>query len=110
MRKLTPQEKKWVEDAYPLIAEAMKEHRLSDNDTVDWHGELSVTLCEAITEISPYSFTTVSVEEFRPKWIAYAKTRLNDCIGAVLETAQYRNKEIPFGLRPQKAAGRGRSL
>lgn len=113
MRKLTPQEQQWVESAYPLVKQTMESYNLSENDTIDWHGELSVALCEAVIEISPYSHTSavhIAMQVFLPNWLEYISRRLEDRAQALLQTKQYQVKEIPSGLRPQQAAGRGRSL
>lgn len=99
MRKLTPQEQQWVEYAYPLVKKTMESYNLSENDTIDWHGELSVALCEAVIE---QSSVAPSLE--------YIKGRLQDCIHTILESEQFRVKEIPSGLRPRRAVGRGCSL
>ena len=99
MRKLTPQEQQWVEYAYPLVKEIMRTYNLSENDAIDWHGELSVALCEAVIE---QSSVAPSLE--------YIKGRLQDRIHTILESEQFRVKEIPSGLRPRRAVGRGCSL
>ena len=109
MRKLTPQEQQWVECAYPLVKQTMESYNLSENDTIDWHGELSVALCEAaiemIDETAHYNAPTLLI-----RWPMYAAVRLTDCVHKILEAKQYQIKEIPSGLRPQQAAGRGRGL
>lgn len=110
MRKLTPQEQQWVESAYPLVKQTMERYNLSKNDTIDWHGELSVALCEAVINNSPYSKADLSVQAFVSQWIEYANRYLEDRVHSILESEQYRIKEIPSGLRPRRAAGRGRSL
>lgn len=113
MRKLTPQEQQWVESTYPLVKQTMESYNLSENDTIDWHGELSVALCEAVIEISPYSHINavhIAMQVFLPNWLDYVARRLEDRVHALLEAKQHKIKEIPSGLRPQQAAGRGRSL
>lgn len=110
MRKLTPQEQQWVEVAYPLVKKTMERYNLSENEAIDWHGELSVALCEAIMEVSRYIIADRSVESSMIRWIIYATNRLEDRVHSILELEQYYVKEIPFGLRPRRAAGRGRSL
>lgn len=110
MRKLTPQEQQWVEVAYPLVKRTMERYNLSENDTIDWHGELSVALCEAVMEISRYILTDYSVRGSMIRWLKYATNRLEDRVHSILELEQYYVKEIPSGLRPHRAAGRGRSL
>lgn len=110
MRKLTPQEQQWVESAYPLVKQTMERYNLSKNDTIDWHGELSVALCEAVIKNSPYSKTDLSVQAFVSQWIEYANLYLEDRVHSILESEQYRIKEIPSGLRPHKAVRRGYSL
>lgn len=110
MRKLTPQEQQWVESAYPLVKQTMERCGLSKNDTIDWHGELSVALCEAVIENSPYSKTNLSAQAFVSQWIECANRYLEDRVHSILESEQYRIKEIPSGLRPRRPAGRGRSL
>lgn len=109
MRKLTPQEQQWVEFTYPLVKQTMESYNLSENDTIDWHGELSVALCEAAIEMSDdtarYNAPTLLI-----RWTMYAAVRLTDCVRKILEAKQYQTKEIPSGLRPQQAAGRGRGL
>ena len=110
MRKLTPQEQQWVEAAYPLVKQTMKKYNLSENDTTDWHGELSVALCEAVIENSPYSESDLSVQIFVSHWIEYTNRYLENRVHSILESEQHHVKEIPSGLRPCRAAGRGRSL
>lgn len=109
MRKLTPQEQQWVESAYPLVKQTMENYDLSENDTIDWHGELSVALCEAAIEMSDdtsrYNAPTLLI-----RWPMYAAVRLMDCVHEIFEAKQYQTQEIPSGLRPQQAAGRGRGL
>lgn len=110
MRKLTPQEQQWVEYAYPLVKKTMESYNLSENDAIDWHGELSVALCEVVIENSPYNEHGLPTQTFVSKWIVYANRYLEDRVRSILESEQYRIKEIPSGLRPRRAAGRGRSL
>ena len=110
MRKLTPQEQQWVEVAYPLVKKTMERYNLSENDTTDWHGELSVVLCETVMEVSPYIIADRSVEGSMKRWIIYVTNCLENRVHSILESEQYYVKEIPFGLRPRRAAGRGRSL
>lgn len=110
MRKLTPQEQQWVEVAYPLVKRTMERYNLSENDTIDWHGELSVALCEAVMEVSRFILADYSIEGSMIRWIIYATNRLKDRVCSILESEQYHVKEVPFGLRLHRAAGRGRSL
>lgn len=110
MRKLTLQEQQWVETAYPLVKKTMERYNLSENDTTDWHGELSVALCEAVMEVSRFILADYSVEGSMRRWLIYASNRLEDCVHSILEAKQYQIKEIPSGLRPRRVAGRGRSL
>lgn len=107
MRKLTLQEQQWVESAYPLVKQTMERYGLSKNDTIDWHGELSVALCEAVIENSPYSKTDLSVQTFVSHWIEYANCYLEDRVRLILKSEQYRFKEIPSGLRPHRTVGGG---
>ena len=110
MRKLTPQEQQWVEYAYPLVKKTMESYNLSENDTIDWHGELSVALCEVVIENSPYNEHGLPTQTFALKWIVYARCYLEDRVHTILESEQHKIKEIPSGLRPRRSAGRGRSL
>lgn len=110
MRKLTPQEQQWVEVAYPLIKKTMERYNLSENDVTDWHGELSVALCETVMEVSSYILADRSVEGSMIRWLIYATNHLEDRVHSILELEQYHDKEIPSGLRPRRSAGRGRSL
>lgn len=110
MRKLTLQEQQWVESVYPLVKEIMEIYNLSENDTIDWHGELSVALCEAVIEISPYSYPDTCNKQFGAQDLDYIALRLQDRICIIRESEQYQIKEIPSGLRPHRAVGRGRSL
>ena len=108
MRKLTPQEQHWVETAYPLVEKIMESYNLSENDTIDWHGELSAALCEAAIEIS-YTADQYS-SGFILKWSMYARKHLEDCVHKIFELKQSCVKEFSSGLRPRKAAGRRHSL
>lgn len=99
MRKLTTDEQRWVESAYPLVRILMREYNLSPNDIIDWHGELAIALCEAVIE---YDIKTGTIYSFH----TYAKDRLIDRIHSILEQKQYEVTEIPSGLRPFKAVER----
>lgn len=107
MRKLTASEQQLVEYIYPAVKQTMERYNLSENDTFDWHGELAVTLCEAVIEYDIYYHNPAFAIQ---GCIKYAENRLNDRVRSILESEQYRIKEIPSGLRPCKKVGRGRRL
>lgn len=110
MRKLTSQEQQWVEIAYPLVKEMMKRYNLSENDTIDWHGELSVTLCEATIEFDLNNSIRPSFLTTQMRYQVFVSQKLEDRIHSIIESEQYQIKEIPSGLRPRKVAGRGFGL
>lgn len=116
-RELTTQEQLWVEAAYPLISFIMRKYNLSKNDIEDWHGNLSVALCEAIMlfdiecsrfyqEIETNEIVVLDDKELLNKWLHFAYCQLQDYTHSILESKQYQIKEIPSGLRPHCAAGR----
>ena len=100
MRKLTLQEQQWVEHAYPLVKLTMRNYGLSEHDIIDWHGELSIALCEAAIELKPHERQCLNDVVFR----------LEDRVHAILEAQQGQITEIPFGLKPHRTAVRGRNL
>ena len=59
--------KKLAEDHYRLVEETMKKYKLSEYDTPDWHGALSVGLCVAAErwfDDAYDKFKTASFEDF----------------------------------------------
>lgn len=85
----------------------MDRHALSENDIVDWHGELSIALCEAMLDLDVCE-PDVSLANF-PQWLIYASGRLDDCVRR-LRRADCGETEIPSGLTPWKAEGRRRGV
>lgn len=109
MRKLTPQEQQWIKALYPLVNETMKKHDLTERETTDWHGELSVALCEAIIELSPDIPPKQNKAHFTRYSAAVTKI-LNMKVHSILQYDQHHIKEDPSGLRPSHAAERGHDL
>lgn len=107
MRKLTAYEQQLVEFAYPAVKQTMERYNLSENDVIDWHGELAVALCEAVIEYDTYFHNPSFAFE---ECVAYAEKHINDRVNSILESEQYRINEIPSGLKPYREAGRGHKL
>ena len=104
VKKLTLQEQELVTEAYPIIFEVMKEFNFSENDIEDWHGILSVALCEFIMQNKNY----IKLSYLKKK--DFLKKQLYDYVFKKIKSNKFKIKEIPVGLKPVYKPKRGKNI